>query len=145
MCCRIAIQPLDVGAAAAILLTGQFEEVNDTTWIRKVAEEMTTVQAQFEPHHLGTNGIDTPGQLTVSILPAVSAYHHHQGKRHAAGIMLEIAAKYAEKVGGLVTQHANIMECREGGEVARVLARYPLQHMDFSAICKGWQEEFTRV
>ena len=139
MCCRTRIFPLDKDFAKDILRIGLFLPESETaiepTWVRLFPEEGSLVRASF-----ASSGDD--GSLTLNILPAISAMWHHDSKRSAAGCMFEIAAKYAEKVGGTVVQHANVIGCQLDGSSARVLAQYPLRHLDFTAICPGFQTVF---
>jgi hypothetical protein len=96
-------------------------------WARRVPEEGTVVNASL-----------ATGSLELSISPAISAYAHHAGKRLAASIYFEIAAKYAEKVGGEIVQRATVLGCKNGNS-ALVLARYPLEPMNFEHICPGFR------
>ena len=104
-----------------------------TQWERKLEEEGSAVTATL-----------TLTTLALSISPSVSAYADHANKRHAAGVYFEMAAKYAERVQGTITQHATVSECKEvSGSVDRILAVYPLKRLDFSQVCRGFQELFV--
>jgi hypothetical protein len=78
--------------------------------------------------------------LELNISPAISIYDHHQGKRLAASVYFEIAAKYAEKVGGEIVQRATVAGCKEGEQPQElVLARYPELPMNFDRVCPGFR------
>ena len=98
-------------------------------WERVLPEEGTVVNAC-----LTSEGLD------LNISPALAIYAHHEGKRLAASIYFEIAAKYAEKVQGEVVQRATVVGCKQGAQPQElVLARYPDLPMDFSRICPGFR------
>lgn len=140
MCCRIQISPIDPGLARTILLVGRFTPGflphlgEPTEYRRAIPEEGCEVVAQI-----------TADVLTLNISPAVSIYPDHHGKRRTAGVFLEIAAKYAEKVEGVVVQQANVTGCTDDGLRSRMLAHYPSMPLQFSQICRGWQEEFLTL
>ncbi len=103
-------------------------------WERAIPEEGTVVKAEIHQD-----------VLSISISPAVSIYEHHHGKRITAGVYLEIAAKYAEKVGGEITQHATVPGCIDDGKKDRLLAQYPGMPLQFSQVCRGFQSVFLDV
>ncbi len=137
-CCRATVRPIVPEIARAILATGRFIPMGDSAaavyWQRSIPEENTIVKAEIHTD-----------SLSVSISPAVSVYEHHHGKRITAGVYLEIAAKYAEKVGGEIIQHATVPGCVDDGKKDRLLAQYPDTPLQFSQVCKGFQEEFMNV
>jgi hypothetical protein len=137
ICCRTSVYPLDPNTAAAILTIGQFRPVyrlpldSDIalTWERVVAEEGTTVTVS-----LAADSFD------LSISPPISAFAHHIGKRITAGIYFEVAAKYAEKVGGEILQRATVVGCKAAEQGPGLLiARYPSLPMGFDRVCAGFQ------
>ena len=98
-------------------------------WERVIAEEGTVVNASL-----------TDGSLELNISPAISVFAHHTGKRLAASVYFEIAAKYAEKVDGEIIQRATVVGCKSGEHPQElVLARYPLLPMSFERICPGFR------
>lgn len=132
MCCRITISPLNRDLAIAVLTIGRFVKVESgDRWVRELPEEGTHVAAHF-----------TGDELELVIGPAISEAAHHAQKRRAAGVYFEIACKYAEKVGGTITQKANVEGCMEGALTSRVLARYPDEPMDFEKVCNGFRAAF---
>jgi hypothetical protein len=131
MCCRLDIRPLDRRLAAAVLTIGRFETLDETRamWRRYVDEESASILARFEADH-----------LALSISPSIANMAHHHGKRVTASIYFEIAARYAEKVLGTITQRATVMGCRpEQGECLLLVARYPDLPISFERVCKGFQ------
>lgn len=134
MCCRTSINPLDREIAAAILMVGQFKptawspEAEPVAWERLVPEESSSVVASF-----------VNGSLDLSLVPAICIYTQHANKRIAASIYFEIAARYAEKVGGEVLQKATVPECRPVGGHGLVIARYPSLPLTFENVCRGFQ------
>ena len=137
MCCRLVVTPLDPQLAASVLIIGRFEPVYwlpgadyAVRWERQVPEEGAVVTASL-----------TGEALELSIAPAISIFAHHAGKRISAGIYFEIAAKYAEKVGGEITQRATVDRCRDNnattGEL--LLARYPELPLSFERVCAGFR------
>ena len=125
MCCRLTIEPLDADVARAVLLIGQFvPSPNATEYDRIISEEGAMVTAVLEHNH-----------LRLSLSPAITNLEGHNGKRITAGVYFEIAAKYAEKVDGTITQLSNVIAC---GGSSRVLAVYPHQPLDWSTICAGF-------
>jgi hypothetical protein len=148
VCCRTVVRPLNPELVRATLTIGQFKPVYfapdrpdlATRWERDVPEEGATVTA-----HVVSDGIE------LSISPAISHYEHHLGKRIAAGIYFEIAARYAEKVGGTVIQRATVEGCTSGqGSKELLLASYPAMPLSFERICSGFQvtilgEEYPRA
>jgi hypothetical protein len=103
-------------------------------WERYLPEEGTTVNASLADR-----------SLELNISPAISVFAHHEGKRLAASVYFEIAAKYAEKVGGSVFQQATVLGCKAGDRPqALVLARYPDMPIRHDRICQGFQELLAR-
>lgn len=130
MCCRTTIEPLDIDVARAVLLVGQFvPNANATEFVRALEEEGAKVTATFEQN-----------ALRLSITPAITSLDGHNGKRITAGVYFELAAKYAEKVGGKVTQLSNVAACAGQGGQNKVLAVYPDQPLNWEAICMGFAE-----
>jgi hypothetical protein len=138
MCCRTVVRPLDRQLVVATLTIGQFKPVyyaaEDPSlalrWERLVPQEAATVTA-----HIVQDGLE------LSISPAISLFDHHAGKRIAAGIYFEIAARYAEKVGGTVVQRATVAGCTAGETSSELLlARYPSMPLSFERICRGFRE-----
>jgi hypothetical protein len=98
-------------------------------WERAVPEEGTVVNVSLSGE-----------TLELNISPAISVFAHHAGKRLAAGICFEIAAKYAEKVGGQILQRATVVGCKSGERSQELLiANYPGLPMSFDRICTGFQ------
>ena len=130
MCCRILVTPIDPEIARAVLLVGQFTQVYDgNEYARMIPDEGTRVTATIQND-----------ALHLQISPTVSMMSHHSNKRIAASVYFEIAAKYAEKVDGKVTQMSNIGACIEDGVSAKVLAQYPDMPLSFERACIGFQE-----
>ena len=102
--------------------------------MRRLIEEGTAVYADL------TGG----DELSLSIQPVISSYEHHFGKRLAVGVCFEIAAKYAEKVGGEIYQLSNIGLCKADGLDRHLLASYPSMPLQFSQICPGFKAELLR-
>jgi hypothetical protein len=99
-------------------------------WERAVAEEGATVTVHV-----------IKDALELSISPAISVFHHHLGKRITAGIYFEIAARYAEKVGGVIVQRATVEGCTSGETTKELLlASYPSMPLSFDRICNGFRE-----
>ena len=136
MCCRLLVTPLDPQLAASVLIIGRFEPVYwlpgadyAVRWERQVPEEGAIVTASL-----------TGEALELSIAPAISIFAHHAGKRISAGIYFEIAAKYAEKVGGEITQRATVDGCRDSDATQELLlARYPELPLSFERVCAGFR------
>jgi hypothetical protein len=98
-------------------------------WERAIPEEGTVVNVSL-----------TNGSLELNISPAISVFAHHHGKRLAASVYFEIAAKYAEKVGGEIIQRATVVGCKSGDNPQElVVASYPHLPMDFERICPGFR------
>jgi hypothetical protein len=130
MCCRIEISPLVPEIAEAQLAIGQFTfDPTTQRWQRKIEEENTTVMAVF-----------SGDRLCLSLTPTISHYSHHFGKRLAIGVYLEMAARYGEKVGGLVEQLSNVTGCSESGIARKQLAWYPTIPLDFNRVCQGFRD-----
>jgi hypothetical protein len=99
------------------------------TWERRFPEEGSLVTVSL-----------TDQALCLSISPPISIYAHHIGKRVAASVLFEIAAKYAEKVGGEVVQRGVVSGCKVMGQPGDVvLAHYPSDPLMFDHICPGFQ------
>ena len=137
MCCRTSVQPLDIPTAVAILSVGLFRPTYwppsnpqyAVTWERAIPEEGAVVSASI-----------ANDALELSILPAISVFAHHAGKRLAAGVYFEIAARYAEKVGGVIVQKATVQGCTDGPPAQElVLARYPEMPLSFDRVCPGFR------
>lgn len=142
ICCRTSVHPLDLPTAIAVLSVGLFKPVywlpSDPTtavnWERAIPEEGTVVSASL-----------ANDALELNISPAVSVYAHHYGKRLAASVYFEIAAKYAEKVGGEIIQRATVVGCKSGDHPQELLlARYPGLPLSFERICPGFREVLLR-
>jgi len=128
---------LEPSIAATVLKIGMFRPVfrlpleSDIalTWERSIPEEGTTVTVS-----LAADAFD------LSISPPISAFAHHLGKRITAGVYFEIAAKYAEKVGGEILQRATVIGCKPAEQgPALLVARYPSMPMCFERVCPGFQ------
>lgn len=132
MCCRTRIQPLIPDIAVAQLTIGQFTNDGFNRWMRSIEEEQTAVIA-----NLMEDG------LLLSLTPAVASMAGHHDKRIAASVMYEMAARYAEKVNGVVQQEGiNVPECRDPEHVHRTLAVYPDTRLDFAMLCPGFRVVF---
>lgn len=129
MCCRLIVKPIDAEIARAVLLVGMFTSTYGDAYERRIQEEGTTVTATIQDD-----------ALHLQISPSISMMSHHSNKRLAASVYFEIAAKYAEKVNGTVTQLSNIGACIEDGVSAKVLAQYPDMPLDWTKICVGFAE-----
>ncbi len=98
-------------------------------WERVIAEEGTVVNASLSDQ-----------SLELNISPAISVFAHHAGKRLAASVYFEIAARYAEKVGGEIIQRATVVGCKDGDHPQElIIAKYPHIPMDFERICPGFR------
>lgn len=142
MCCRTNVYPLDHDIAGLILTTGLFKPIYwqpghsdmPLTWERRFPEEGSLVTASF------TSGGNNPPHLALYISPPISTYAHHMGKRLAASVLFEIAAKYAEKTGGEIIQRGVVSGCKINGQPGDVkLASYPSMPLMFDHICPGFQ------
>ncbi len=133
MCCRLTVHPLDPEIATLVLRTGLFVPSDDLglQWSRYVLEEGCSVNAILIPD---------AGALRLELTPSVSAYEHHMTKRLAGGVYFEIAARYAEKVDGKITQLSNVTGCTEGGVSEHVLAHYPALPLCWEQVCPGFRE-----
>ena len=138
MCCRMVISPLDKVIAEAVLTIGMFTDAGLIGgWRRDLPDEGTTVFAKF---------LSDGSELELSISPSVSNYDQHAQKRLAAGVYFEIAAKYAEKVGGSITQLSVVAGCKDTLEPANhVAAQYPEHPLLFEGVCPGFRETFLQV
>jgi hypothetical protein len=122
---------MNTDVARAILAVGQFvPNDNETQWTRKVGDTVVVAHVQAD-------------RLTLSLSPHITADAHHEGRRDAAGVYFEIAARYAEKVDGTVQQRATIVAC--GQEPIRTIARYPERPLTFDQCCPGFQRTFLRT
>jgi hypothetical protein len=133
MCCKLTVSPLVPHVAEAILQIGQFKPADPATaWERHIPEEGCQVRASLDF-----------GGLSLNIYPTISTFEAHLGKRIAAGVFFEIAAKYAEKVGGEIVQLSTVTGCRvEAGSAQLLVARYPDVPMSFDRVCAGFQAVF---
>src|SRR5690606_9365697 len=92
-------------------------------------EEGTTV-------HASLNG----DALELNLRPAITIFGHHNDKRIAASVSFEIAAKYAEKVGGTASQRATVTGCRAGADSpGLLLASYPEMPLNYDRSCPGFK------
>jgi len=136
MCCRTIVNPLVPELALAILEIGMFTPTYmaagwtwPTAWERTIPEESSRVTVSLS----GTS-------FEINISPSISTYDHHLGKRITAGIYFEIAAKYAEKVGGEIYQRATVLGCKDAyQESSLLIGSYPSLPMTFDRVCKGFQ------
>ena len=137
MCCRTVVNPLDIKTALAVLEIGMFKPSYTaagsefpTLWERRIDEEGNRVT------------VSLAGQsFEINITPSISTFDQHLGKRITAGVYFEIAAKYAEKVGGEILQRATVLGCKEAHQEATLLiASYPSKPMMYDRICKGFQQ-----
>ena len=132
MCCRLSIQPLRLNIAESVLTIAQFNQVG-TEWQRAVPEEECVVIAQLD---IGE------GKLRLMMRPAISGPNHHENRRVSAGIYFEVAAKYAEKVDGIVEQHGLVVPCRTPiGPLTKTIAVYPDRRLAWDNVCAGFQKE----
>lgn len=147
MCCRTSIHPLVPEVAEKILVVGGFKPVywasgrDDiaTNWERAVYEDEDWANFVHATLWHGTEGDDT---LELNLAPAISVFAQHYGKRRAASVYFEIAAKYAEKVGGRVEQRANVIGCRSSADphvTDLVIASYPEIPLSYDRICPGFK------
>ncbi|MPZ49462.1 MAG: hypothetical protein GEU75_09230 [Dehalococcoidia bacterium] len=121
----------------AVLTVGLFKPVYwlpnkpeyAVNWERVIPEEGTVVNASLSDQ-----------SLELNISPAISVFAHHSGKRLAASVYFEIAAKYAEKVGGEIIQRATVVGCKDGDHPQELLiAKYPALPLSFERICPGFR------
>ena len=131
MCCRTTIKPLNEEMAALILTIGQFEQDGAGIWRRHLDEEGTMVLARYDGD-----------SLRLEIAPAITLYGQHADKRLAASVYFEISARYAEKVGGRITQLSNVFGCSDVGVSERYLAQYPHDPLMYDRLCNGFQALF---
>jgi hypothetical protein len=139
-CCQLQVSPLLPDLAASLLAIGRFEPVYvppqggiATHWHRILTPS----------NYVEVNLCAEEDRLVIYIRPAISNYAGHAGKRDQAAMALELAARYAEKADGIVTQMANVDVCRGDGLTARVLAQYPSLPMQFDRLCLGLQALFV--
>ncbi len=131
MCCRVVVVcPFQEDIARAILLIGMFEprDKDKFVLVRRIVEEDTVVSATYD---------DALHGLKLQLSPPIGTQEQHNGKRLAGSVMFEIAAKYAEKVDGVVSQLAT-QGCTKGESVL-VLAKYPDIRLNYERICAGFQ------
>jgi hypothetical protein len=137
ICCRTSIYPLDIETAIAVLGVGLFKPVYWTpgrpeaavNWERQIDAEGTVVHAALRE-----------GSLELNLAPAISIFSQHHGKRLAASVYFEIAAKYAEKVSGTIVQRATVVGCKPSSSPQElILAEYPAMPMSFDRICPGFR------
>ena len=84
-------------------------------------------------------------ELLLYITPVINGPGHHDGKRLASGVSFEIASRYAEKVGGTITQRALRGTCvPENGACELPIARYPELPLRWNRVCKGFAELLLR-
>ena len=120
--------------AEAILALGRFTltETQPHRWERIIPEEAVSVTAYTYGDH-----------LEIALSPSISSLQQHHDKRIAAGVMYEIAAKYAEKVNGQIVQTSiNVPECMSGIGMPEqhIIAQYPDQPLNFERVCPGFQQ-----
>jgi hypothetical protein len=137
MCCRLHISPVDPAIVATVLEIGQFKydpEADDIygrwPWSRAFPGERTEVLAKLSDRF-----------LEIRLSPAITTELNHQGHRHSGGCMFEIAARYAEKVNGLIQQISLIADCNAGRAVVDI-AEYPHNPLIHEKICKGFRSLF---
>jgi hypothetical protein len=133
MCCRLTVSPLLPEIATGVLSVGLFTPMPGlpSSWHRAIDEEETFVKAILLPES---------NALRLELYPSVSQYAHHAQKRIASGVYFEIAAKYAEKVGGRIVQLSNVSGCIEGGVAEHLLAQYPDLPLLWEKVCPGFRE-----
>jgi len=140
MCCRMTIEPCIPDVARMVLRVGQFEARDGIDpeeaygYQRLILDEGAAVHATITDKH-----------LELSISPAISSDLQHHGKRRTAGVYFEIAARYAEKVNGIITQHSNVGSCITDGVRMRPLASYPEVPLQFDQVCIGFRREFMTL
>lgn len=143
MCCQITVTPLDIELAQAILATGQFlptdAAIPHMLWRRDLGLDET---AKIMAVRVVLSPYTTIPVMHLYIEPSITTYEQHIHRRIPASVALEIAAKYAERVDGLITEHANVMGCSTGGIRQHVIAQYPHIHLDYSLLCNGYKEAF---
>jgi len=137
ICCRTSVYPLDVETAVSVLGVGLFKPVYwspgrpeaAVNWERQIDSEGTVVHASLRD-----------GSLELNLAPAISVFSQHHGKRIAASVYFEIAAKYAEKVAGTIVQRATVVGCKPSSSPQElILAEYPAMPMSFDRICPGFR------
>jgi len=98
-------------------------------WERAIAEEGSRVKARIDAD-----------ALRLWCVPVIHHYAQHAQRRMAASVYFEVAAKYAEKVHGTITQHQNVAGCTADGTRSLVVARYPNLPLRWDRICAGFRE-----
>jgi hypothetical protein len=98
-------------------------------WARYVPEEEAFVKAVMRD-----------GCLHLRLSPVIHHYEQHSRVRVTAGVSFELAAKYAEKVGGVITQHQNVSGCTAYESRRLVLAEYPALPLQWERVCAGFRE-----
>lgn len=136
MCCSVTVTPSVPETLQTYLGLGQFTQQRPPytghIWVRTVRDTAIHVY------------VDTKADLIrLSLFPAIGSYIQHVGKREVMSVLLEVAARYAEKVNGTVVQVNTVDECRGGGEGRRLLAAYPEMPMRWEALCPGFRELFV--
>lgn len=152
MCCRLTVQPLDIDIAIAVLKTGQFspsilpygeavpEELILQAW-HTTKELRRRIELDDGSTHLVTARlVPESNHLRLELSPSISQYMHHALHRVDGGVYFEIAAKYAEKVGGEIKQLSNVAGCTDSGVSEKLLASYPSQPLMWEQVCRGFQE-----
>ncbi len=142
MCCRTSVYPLDIETAVSVLGVGLFvpvyrspgDKLAAVHWERQILDEGTIVHASLRDN-----------ALELNLAPTISVFSQHYGKRIAASVYFEIAAKYAEKVGGTIVQRATVIGCKPSSAPQDlILADYPTMPMSFDRICPGFREILNR-
>ena len=145
MCCRVSTEPQvsgDVFAVADELLriglftpgTGE----HNNYWHRDMGDG-TGVHAQ----------VDHQGRLVVWLSPSITSNSGHAHHRMSGGIMFEIAAKYAEKVNGIISQHGLVVPCQRELQPDhpnynhQPIAIYPETPLMYPNICPGFRDLFV--
>ena len=128
MCCCITTR-VPVGAMEVIqetLAIGQF--VKEDYWLeRYVGEEDRIVRAY----------VSDANTITLRLYPVITA-NDPEHPRIAGSIMMEISAKIAEKLGGVITQSGIIVPCGSNQSPV-VLAHYPEERLDYGKLCPGFK------
>ena len=103
-------------------------KLEGTNWVREILEEGVSVHASLRDD-----------SLELNLAPAISVFSQHEGKRIAASVYFEIAAKYAEKVGGTIIQRANVEGCRMSNDSSLIIADYPSMPLKHENVCAGFR------
>jgi hypothetical protein len=133
MCCRTKVYYTDGFLAEGLLIVGQFERRDSGLWARRLRGNQG-VQAR----------LDKDG-LRFWVEPPVSTWTDHSDKQDAAGVMFEMAARYAQKARCVdVWQEAiNVTDCLAYG----VERRHRIWNsftgtVDFDLVCPGFRDVF---